>query len=125
MSFQRLLCGNLPDRLTKVDFRWNLVAAIIVTVSGRLADIFGRRWFLITGAIISTIGAIVGATGHNINQMIASGVLFGLGGGMQEMVFSCIQEMVPNSRRFITLGQCIQFSLSGSRASGLAQLHAS
>lgn len=37
--------------------------------------------------------------------MIASGVLFGLGGGMQEMVFSCIQEMVPNRRRFITLGQ--------------------
>src|SRR5690242_1944935 len=76
--------------------RWNLVAAIIVTVSDRLADIFGRRWFLITGAALGCIGSIVGATGRSINTMIISGVIFGFGGGFQEMCFSCVQEMVPN-----------------------------
>ncbi len=86
------------------DHRWNLVAAIVVTVSGRLADIFGRRWFMIFGALVSVLGAIVGATGHSINQMIVSGVFFGLGGGIQEMVFSCVQEIVPNNKRLITLG---------------------
>jgi MFS family permease len=79
-------------------------------VSGRLADIFGRRWFLIAGAFISTIGAIVGATSQSINQSIASGVLFGLGGGMQEMVFSCIQELVPNNKRFLTIGTLIMYA---------------
>ncbi|KJR83641.1 siderophore iron transporter [Sporothrix schenckii 1099-18] len=87
-----------------ITISWNLAAAVVVTVSGRLADIFGRRWFMISGAFISTIGAIVGATSHTINGMIASGVLFGLGGGIQEMVFSCLQEMVPNNRRFLALG---------------------
>ncbi|KAF2475799.1 MFS general substrate transporter [Lindgomyces ingoldianus] len=83
---------------------WNLGAAIIVTVGGRLADIFGRRWFLLTGAVSAAVGALVGATGQSINQMIVSGVLFGFGGGFQEMCFACAQELVPNRYRFATLG---------------------
>ncbi|KAF2733303.1 MFS general substrate transporter [Polyplosphaeria fusca] len=86
---------------------WNLGAAIIVTVGGRLADIFGRRWFLLTGAISAALGALVGATGQSINQMIVAGVLFGFGGGFQEMCFACAQELVPNRYRFATLGVMI------------------
>ena len=95
---------DYTNDLLTLAYSWNLVAAVVVTVSGRFADIFGRRWFLISGAAISTVGAIVGATSQSINQSIASGVLFGLGGGMQEMVFSCIQEMVPNNKRLLTIG---------------------
>ncbi|KAF1980237.1 MFS general substrate transporter [Bimuria novae-zelandiae CBS 107.79] len=83
---------------------WNLGAAIIVTVGGHLTDIFGRRWFLLTGAVSAAIGALVGATGQSISQMIVSGVLFGFGGGFQEMCFACAQELVPNRFRFYTLG---------------------
>ncbi|KAF2019486.1 MFS general substrate transporter [Aaosphaeria arxii CBS 175.79] len=86
---------------------WNLGAAVIVTVGGRLADIFGRRWFLLTGATAATIGALVGATGQSINQMIVAGVLFGFGGGFQEMCFACAQELVPNRYRFATLGAMV------------------
>lgn len=86
---------------------WNLGAAIIVTVGGRLADIFGRRWFLLTGAVSAAIGALVGATGQSISQMIVAGVLFGFGGGFQEMCFACAQELVPNRYRFVTLGMMI------------------
>jgi len=93
-----------------ISVSWNLVAAVVVTVSGRLADIFGRRWFLIAGAAISTVGGIVGLTSQSINQSIASGVLFGLGGGMQEMVFSCIQELVPNNKRYLTIGKPTEFA---------------
>lgn len=83
---------------------WNLGAAIIVTIGGRLSDILGRRWFLLFGAIAATIGALVGATGQSINQMITSGIIFGVGGGFQEMCFACAQELVPNKHRFKTLG---------------------
>ncbi|KAL5461037.1 hypothetical protein PMIN06_002385 [Paraphaeosphaeria minitans] len=94
-----------PDpRYPWITVCWNLGAAIIVTVGGRLADIFGRRWFLLTGAISAAIGALVGATGHSITQMIVSGVLFGFGGGFQEMCFACAQELVPNRYRLTTLG---------------------
>ncbi|CAG8960647.1 hypothetical protein HYFRA_00013525 [Hymenoscyphus fraxineus] len=87
-----------------ITISWNLVAAVVVTVSGRLADIFGRRWFLITGAALGCIGSLVGATAKNIPSMIISGVIFGLGGGFQEMCFSCVQELVPNRYRFTVLG---------------------
>lgn len=94
-----------PDpNYTWITVSWNLVAAVVVTVSGRLADIFGRRYFLIAGAALGCIGALVGATAHNINQMIASGVLFGLAGGFQEMCYGCIQELVPNKWRIVTIG---------------------
>ncbi|CAG8979206.1 hypothetical protein HYALB_00011686 [Hymenoscyphus albidus] len=87
-----------------ITISWNLVAAVVVTVSGRLADIFGRRWFLITGAALGCIGSIVGATANHIPSMIISGVIFGLGGGFQEMCFSCVQELVPNRYKFTVLG---------------------
>lgn len=38
---------------------------------------------MVTGAVIALCGAVVGATGKSVNQMIASGVLFGVGGGLQ------------------------------------------
>lgn len=83
---------------------WNLGASVIVTIGGRLSDIAGRRWFLLFGACSAAVGAIVGATGQSINQMIVSGIIFGVGGGFQEMCFACAQELVPNKDRFKTLG---------------------
>lgn len=38
---------------------------------------------MIAGAVVALCGAVVGATGQSVNQMIASGVLFGVGGGLQ------------------------------------------
>ncbi|KAJ2904407.1 putative trichothecene efflux pump protein [Zalerion maritima] len=83
---------------------WQLGAAIIVSVGGRLSDIFGRRYFMITGAVISIVGCLVGANGKSINMMIASGALFGIGSGFQEMCYACIQEMVPNRYRMVGVG---------------------
>ncbi|KAL4919159.1 fungal trichothecene efflux pump [Aspergillus aurantiobrunneus] len=88
---------------------WNLGAAVIVTIGGRLSDIFGRRWFLISGALFGAIGAVVGATGQNISQMIAAGVLMGIGGGFGETLFASVQEIVPNQHRLFVLG-CVEIS---------------
>ncbi|KAH6999066.1 fungal trichothecene efflux pump [Ilyonectria sp. MPI-CAGE-AT-0026] len=94
-----------PDaRYPWIAITWNLGAAIIVSVGGRLSDIAGRRWFLMFGAISAAVGALVGATGQSITQMIVSGIIFGIGGGFQEMCFACAQELVPNKYRFQTLG---------------------
>lgn len=59
------------------------------------------------GAISAAVGALIGATGQSINQMIVSGIIFGIGGGFQEMCFACAQELVPNRLRFQTLGVMI------------------
>ena len=56
------------------------------------------------GAGAGVVGSIIGATGKSINQMIVSGVIFGVGGGFQEMCFACALELVPNKYRFRTMG---------------------
>lgn len=81
-----------PDpRYTWITISWNLGGAIFVTIGGRLSDIFGRRYFFITGSCIIIIGSIVSATGQSIDQMIAGGALFGAGSGLLEMSFGAVQ----------------------------------
>jgi MFS family permease len=94
-----------PDpNYTWITVSWTLGASVIVSVGGRLSDIFGRRYFMMFGATISIIGCLVGANAKSINMMIASGVLFGIGSGFQEMCYAIIQEMLPNKYRIIGVG---------------------
>lgn len=81
-----------PDpRFTWISISWNLGGAIVVTISGRLSDIFGRRYFFLIGACLLVVGSIVAVTGHSISQMIASGVIYGVGSGSLEMAYGAIQ----------------------------------
>ena len=52
-----------------ITISWNVCASVLVTVGGRLSDIFGRRWFLIIACVVALCGAVVGATGKSVNQM--------------------------------------------------------
>ena len=98
-----------PDpSYTWISVSWTLGAAILVSVGGRLSDIFGRRYFMLCGAFLGLLGAIVGATGQSINQMIVSGVLFGIGSGFQEMGFACIMEFIPNRYRLTFIGKSLK-----------------
>ena len=90
-----------------INVTWSLGAAVLVSVSGRLSDIFGRRYFMLCGAIIAFIGTIIGATGRSILQMIISGVFLGVGAGFQEMGFACIMEFIPNKYRLTALGMSL------------------
>lgn len=90
LSFVNAELGPDPT-FTWITISWNLGGAIFVTVGGRLSDIFGRRWFFITGSGVLVIGAIVGATGQSVGQMIASGAIFGAGSGLLEMAFGAVQ----------------------------------
>ena len=103
LSFINVELGPDP-RYTWITISWNLGGAIFVTVGGRLSDIFGRRWFFISGATILIIGSIVSATGKSIPQMIAGGAIFGAGSGFLEMAFGAVQEIVPNEYRMVTIG---------------------
>ncbi|ORY01051.1 fungal trichothecene efflux pump [Clohesyomyces aquaticus] len=94
-----------PDpRYTWITISWNLGGAMFVTIGGRLSDIFGRRYFFLTGAILLIIGSIISATGQTIDQMIAGGAIFGAGSGFLEMSFGAVQEIVPSRYRHVTIG---------------------
>lgn len=78
---------------------------MVVSVGGRLSDIFGRRYFMLTGAALGMVGCIVGATGKSIGQMIGSGIIFGLASGFQETSYAAIQEILPNKHRMLGVGE--------------------
>jgi MFS family permease len=103
LSFINAELGPDP-RYTWITISWNLGGAIFVTIGGRLSDIFGRRYFFLTGASILIVGAIVSLTGKTISQMIAGGAIFGAGSGFLEMAFGAVQEIVPAEWRMVTIG---------------------
>jgi hypothetical protein len=60
---------------------------------------------MLLGSFLGVVGCVVGATGQSINQMIASGVIFGIASGFQEMSYACIQEILPNKYRLAGVGK--------------------
>lgn len=37
---------------------WSLCAALVVSIAGRLGDIFGRRYFMLAGGTLAILGSI-------------------------------------------------------------------
>lgn len=107
------IVADLPSNpsYTWITVSWQLGASIMVSIGGRLSDIFGRRYFMLCGSFLGIIGCVVGSTGQSINQMILSGVIFGIASGFQEMAYACLQEILPNRYRMIGIGKQDQHAL--------------
>ncbi|TKA78438.1 hypothetical protein B0A55_03049 [Friedmanniomyces simplex] len=78
-----------------------LTEAVFFLLVGRLSDIFGRRWFFITGSLIGLVGTIIGATAHSVNTLIGAEVLIGLAAAFQISFFWVIAELVPVKWRYL------------------------
>lgn len=85
--------------------------------TGRLGDIFGRRWYLMAGNVISLIGAIICATGHSIPALIGGGSLIGIAASMRQMAWACMGELVPKRSRGVAFA-FLQQTLSLAQAFG-------
>jgi len=86
------------------DLLWLPLAYIVTSavgwvLFGRLSDIFGRRWFYISGDVLGLIGCIIAATAQNMSSMIVSNVFIGFGAAIQQSYGTVIQELVPLKAR--------------------------
>lgn len=86
------------------DYRWNVGAATMITVGGRLADVFGRRYFFLAAPVIMAVGSIVGANGKSVPMMIVASAINGFGAGFGEMALGAVQEFVSYRLRVQILG---------------------
>ncbi|KAI9743989.1 MAG: hypothetical protein M1818_002723 [Claussenomyces sp. TS43310] len=89
---------------------WSMACAIMVTVAGRLMDIFGRRYLMILGNAICVIGCIVAGTAHSVGVIICGLAILGAGTGFQLQATAAIAELVPKRLRPIVTG-IVAFSL--------------
>ncbi|MCH7554377.1 MAG: MFS transporter, partial [Chloroflexi bacterium] len=88
------------DRIAWVVTAYMLTSTAGIPVWGKLSDMFGRRWFFITGLIIFMVGSMITGTAQTMNQLIIFRGIQGLGGGMMfGIAFAIIADYIPPSER--------------------------
>ena len=76
--------GQLNATLNELQWTVNIFTLCggLIIVSGRLADAFGRKKLLITGAVVFMVGATLGGFANNITTLILARAIQGIGGAM-------------------------------------------
>ncbi|KAK7883497.1 hypothetical protein LTR67_011167 [Exophiala xenobiotica] len=82
---------------------WGAAAAVGFSIAGRLSDIFGRRYVILVGQLLTVVGAAVAASAHSMNQLIAGEVILGGSIGTVSVAYAGISEILPNKWRGVGL----------------------
>ena len=95
------------ERYAWVTTVYLLTSTIAVPIFGKLSDIYGRKWFFMSGAVLFVFAsALCGAAGDlplpldGMNQLILFRGLQGIGGGMiTGILFAVIGDIFPPAER--------------------------
>ncbi|WP_322107232.1 multidrug transporter subunit MdtD [Paraburkholderia sp. J41] len=74
--------GELPLRMQSVVIAYSLTMAVMIPVSGWLADKLGTRRVFLGAILVFTVGSLLCASAHTLNQLVLSRVAQGVGGAM-------------------------------------------
>ncbi|PGH19675.1 hypothetical protein AJ80_03830 [Polytolypa hystricis UAMH7299] len=80
---------------------WTIAITICFMLCGANTDLLGRRWFLVMGNLICTIGHIITACAKTNNVVIAGLAISGFGAGNCQMAAFALPELLPNKWRHI------------------------
>jgi MFS family permease len=80
-----------------------LTFAIGQLLVGRLSDLFGRRWFFISGTALSLLGCIISAVATSIPMLIGGTSLLGFAASAQLAYAFVVGELVPFKYRFMAM----------------------
>ena len=100
-----------PGPIVWLALVYTLGLAIGLTLVGRLSDIFGRRWFFISGVLLGVVGSVIGATANTIPVLIGGQTLIGLSASTGYSYAFVIGELVPVKYRFMANGLLFVFSI--------------
>ncbi|HEV2581321.1 MAG TPA: MDR family MFS transporter [Ktedonobacteraceae bacterium] len=77
-----------------------LASTVSVPIYGKLSDIYGRRFFFITGMVIFLAGSALAGTSQDMTQLIIYRGIQGLGAGaMMPIALAIIGDLFPPSER--------------------------
>ncbi|KAJ6021890.1 hypothetical protein N7540_007394 [Penicillium herquei] len=80
---------------------WTISITCSFLLFGPNTDLFGRRWFLVIGNLVTFAGHIIVASAKTSNQIIAGLVVTGFGGANCQMAAFALPELLPNKWRHI------------------------
>lgn len=83
-----------PDNTAWIITATLLAAAVVMPISGRLGDLFGKRRVLLLLAIPLILGGVICALAPNVTVMILGRTLQGLGSGMVPLGIAMLRDLV-------------------------------
>lgn len=66
---------------------------------GRLSDLYGRKWMVLSTGVLSLIGCILGGAAQNVTMLIVGNGCTGIGAAGQLSFGIVLGELVPNKQR--------------------------
>jgi MFS family permease len=85
---------------TFVSTAYLVTSTTMIPITGKLTDIFGRKWFYTGGIIIFILGSILSGLSQNLNQLIIFRAFQGIGGGiMIASAFAVIGDLFTPAER--------------------------
>ncbi|RPD53173.1 Mfs1.1 [Lentinus tigrinus ALCF2SS1-6] len=107
---------NGTDSFVWVSSAYNLACTAVLPLSGRLADIFGRREILLVSILIFGAGSAVTAAAQSMNMLIAGRTIQGVGSGaIQVLVAIVTADLIPlKDRGFFQALTGATFSLASA-----------
>lgn len=108
---------NGGDNFVWVGSAYALASTAILPLSGRLADIFGRKPIMLISIGFFAVGSALAGSAQNMNMMIAARTIQGIGGGgIINLVEIITSDLVPLAERGIYQGM---LGLTWAFASGI------
>ncbi|KAJ9625976.1 hypothetical protein H2204_010275 [Knufia peltigerae] len=96
--------GPDPD-IIWVNLAYGLTQTVTYVILGRASDLFGRRYFAITGNVLCVIGYLICGRAQSIKTVIGGVTIAGFGYGAQlGCLFIAVPELVPYKWRFTAVG---------------------
>lgn len=91
---------NGLEHLSWVMTSYLLASTAIVPIYGKLSDIYGRKYFILSAVIIFLVGSVLSGLAQNMIQLIIFRGIQGLGGGaIFANAFAVIGDLFPPSER--------------------------
>ncbi len=74
-----------------------LASTATIPIIGKLGDIYGRKWFIVSGIVVFLIGSALCGAAWGMDELILFRGLQGLGAGMIfSNVFTSVADIFPN-----------------------------
>lgn len=83
---------------------WSVASAVSFSIAGGLSDIFGRRYVLLFGQLLTLVGGIIGCRAAATTTVAAGTTIIGFGAGVIFVSYPGIQELLPNKYRGAGIG---------------------
>jgi EmrB/QacA subfamily drug resistance transporter len=106
---QTIVATAMPDIIadlggfahyTFVTTAYLVTSTVAIPITGRLTDIYGRKWFYTGGIIIFIIGSLLSGLSQTLNQLIIFRAFQGIGAGvMIANAFATVGDLFPPSVR--------------------------